>query len=191
MTVKQSEARTMYLGKSLSAVAMVVMGWVFTAPAGAQGRQLTNDDYARAEKFMNYNVNPLVYHSVDHPTWLPDGRFWYRDRGAEGITFILVDPAKRMKAPAFDHTKLAHALSTGTGARAKVDPLQLPVADFSFSGETLLVAVDGKQLRCDLTGVGVCTPVAGGSKREGGAAKPAGPRKGSGSEISPDKTKSA
>ena len=44
---------------------------------------------------MNYNVNPLVYHSVDRPTWMADGRFWYRDTGPDGVTFVLVDPAKR------------------------------------------------------------------------------------------------
>ena len=88
------------------------MGCAFTDElAVAQGKQLTTEDYAQAEKFMNYNVNPLVYHGVSHPTWLADGRFWYRDRGADGVTFILVDPAKGTKGPAFDHAKLASALA--------------------------------------------------------------------------------
>src|ERR1700730_11907606 len=99
----------MFAGRGLSAVAGIVMGCCVTVSGVAQDKQLTAADYARAEKFMSYNVNPLVYHTVARATWLPDGRFWYRDRDAGGATFILVDPAKGTKAPAFDHAKLASA----------------------------------------------------------------------------------
>src|SRR5439155_768989 len=71
---------------------------------------------ARAESFMNYNVNPLVYHTVERPQWMGDGRFWYRDRGADGTTITLVDPAKKTKGPAFDHAKLAKPLSAAMAA---------------------------------------------------------------------------
>ncbi len=80
----------------------------------AQGRQLTTEDYAQAEKFMAYNVNSLVYHGVARPTWMEDGRFWYRDKGPDGVTFMLVDPAKGTKGPAFDQAKLAAALTAAT-----------------------------------------------------------------------------
>src|SRR5215831_12885116 len=59
-------------------------------PAAAQ--RFTSADYARAEKFMGYNTNPLVYHGAATPTWLQDGRFWYRTTTADGTEFILVDP---------------------------------------------------------------------------------------------------
>src|SRR5258708_31577827 len=41
---------------------------------------LFRSDYARAEKFMGYNITPLVYRSGVRPTWLlgSDERFWYR-----------------------------------------------------------------------------------------------------------------
>ena len=78
----------------------------------AQERRVyTAEDYARAERMLNYNVEPLVYHSVDKPVWLDDGRFWYRDRGPDGFTFLLVDPAKGTKQTAFDHRALAAALA--------------------------------------------------------------------------------
>ena len=54
---------------------------------------------------MAYNVNPLVYHGVARPTWMEDGRFWYRDSGPDGVTFIVVDPVKGTKKPAFDQVK--------------------------------------------------------------------------------------
>ena len=84
---------------------------IFSSAAVAQtGRVYTASDYARAEKFMAYNVNSLVLHGVSDPQWLPDGRVWYRDEGTRGESFILVDPVKGTKAPAFDQVKMASAL---------------------------------------------------------------------------------
>ncbi|HEY6414416.1 MAG TPA: DPP IV N-terminal domain-containing protein [Edaphobacter sp.] len=179
----------MYLGKGLSAVAAIALGCAFTTAGMAQGKQLTTDDYAQAEKFMNYNVNPLVYHGVDSPTWLPDGRFWYRDRDADGVTFTLVDPAKGTKGPAFDHAKLANALSATSAGKRKVDAQHLPISDIAFVGETLVVTAHGRQFHCDLSGAGVCTADATASKPEANPAAP--PRRKVATDISPDKTKAA
>src|SRR5882757_2882234 len=75
-------------------------------------QKFTAADYQRAEKFMTYNTTPLVLRSGVRPNWLPDDRFWYRVTTAEGAEFILVDPAKGTRVPAFDHVKLAAALAT-------------------------------------------------------------------------------
>jgi dipeptidyl-peptidase-4 len=148
----------MFAGKGLSAVAGIVMGCCITASGVAQGKQLTAGDYARAEKFMSYNVNPLVYHTVAHATWLPDGRFWYRDRAADGVTFIVVDPAKGTKAPAFDHAKLASALTAASAGKPTYDVHHLNITDLTLadSDHIVTVTVDGKQMRCDLGGAGKC-----------------------------------
>jgi dipeptidyl-peptidase 4 len=177
----------MYLGKGMSATAAIALCCAFTTAGVAQGKQLTTEDYARAEKFMIYNVNPLVYHSVDHPSWLPDGRFWYRDRGPDGVSYILVDPAKGTKAPAFDQAKLAKAMSAATPTKHKVDAQHLPVTELAFEGTTTVVTAHGKEFRCDLTGAGVCTPIAA-AKPESNAAAPS---RRVASDISPDKTKAA
>ena len=60
---------------------------------------LTAADYARAEKFMTYNTAPLVYGAGVRPTFLKDGRFWYRVTRESGAEFMLADPAKGTKAP--------------------------------------------------------------------------------------------
>ena len=60
----------------------------------AETRALTSDDYARAEKFMGYNTNPLVLRAGVRPTWLPGDRFWYRVATEKGDEFILVDPVR-------------------------------------------------------------------------------------------------
>src|ERR1700679_2021004 len=79
---------------------------------------VTAADYARAEKFMGYNTNPLVYGMAGRPAWLPDGRLWYRVTRENGTEFVLVDPKSGARGPAFDHAKLAAALSTASGTTA-------------------------------------------------------------------------
>ncbi|MDE1176893.1 MAG: DPP IV N-terminal domain-containing protein [Edaphobacter sp.] len=129
-----------------------------------QPRQLTDADYARAESFMNYNVNALVYHSVEKPQWLGDGRFWYRDYAGDGTTFLLVDPVKKTKGPAFDQQKLATALTAAmqaedaTGHTAALNVKKLPVTEFALSDgdKVVTVLVHARHWRCDLSGAGQC-----------------------------------
>src|SRR4030065_1875790 len=59
---------------------------------GEAPRSLTAADYAQAEKFMSYNVTPLVLRAGVRPTWLSGDRFWYRNSlQKEGSEFILVE----------------------------------------------------------------------------------------------------
>src|SRR5205807_7233532 len=79
-----------------------------------------------------------------------DEHFWYRTTTADGSAFVLFDPAKKTGQPAFDHAKLAAALSSATGRPA--DAAHLPFVDFEFSadGHAISVLVRGKRWRCDL-----------------------------------------
>lgn len=60
----------------------------------AQGRQLTDQDYARAERRLAPAVMPLVSGQVTQPTWLADGRLSYRVNLAAGAEQRIVDPAR-------------------------------------------------------------------------------------------------
>ena len=60
----------------------------------AQGRQVTEQDYQRAERWLGQNVAPLVSGAANSFTWLPDGRFWYRVNLTGGPELRLVDPAR-------------------------------------------------------------------------------------------------
>jgi dipeptidyl aminopeptidase/acylaminoacyl peptidase len=119
----------------------------------------TAADYAQAEKFMDYNLNPLVYHAVKDPTWMDDGRLWYRDAGPNGLTFMLVDPGKGTNAPAFDQSKLAAELNAAVqsgklaiSSKAPFDPRRLPIDDLKLEeGDRAVILTMGNQLiRCDL-----------------------------------------
>ncbi len=129
------------------------------------GRPYTTADYAHAERLMDYNVNPLVYHTVKDPQWLPDGRFWYRDLGPDGITFTLVDPARQTKAPAFDHAKVADALKAiiasgklTISSATPVDAGHLPIDSLTpIDGDRAVMLRFGRALiRCELRGTVDC-----------------------------------
>src|SRR5580700_10913923 len=118
----------------------------------AQPRVYTAADYERAEQSLAGNTNPLVFRSGVRPTWLADERFWYRVTTPEGSEFILVDTAKGTRAPAFDHVKLAAALSTA--AAGKYDANHLPFTEIepSADGQSVIVSVTGKRWKCDVAG---------------------------------------
>ena len=106
------------------------------AVAGAQGRTLTAQDYAQAERFVGYNANPLLDHAVTDVTWLDDDRFRYRDHDATGDHFLVMD-ARDVDAPpvpAFDQARLAAALSKASGKTARADNLPLTEVDVAADG---------------------------------------------------------
>jgi dipeptidyl-peptidase-4 len=121
---------------------------------------LTSTDYARAEKFMGYNTTPLVYDVPGDPIWMPNGRFWYHVARANGSDFMIVDPSKgATPAPAFDHGRLAEALSTAAGAKYTGGALPFRSIDLSDDNTTVSFAVSGKRWQCTLDSYR-CTPAA-------------------------------
>jgi dipeptidyl aminopeptidase/acylaminoacyl peptidase len=148
--------------RRVSCAAVGVVCWSAIAAAQA-GRVYSAADYAQAERWMDYNVDPMVYHTVKDPVWLDDGRFWYRDLGPDGMTYMLVDPAKRTKAPAFDRSKVAAALraAVSSGKLAVASPLDaghLPIDEIEFEDgdRVVLLRMGRAMVRCDLRGAGEC-----------------------------------
>lgn len=182
----------MFVGRGWLAVAAVVVGWCISVGAVAQGKKLTTGDYARAEKFMDYNVNPLVFHTVEHPKWMNDGRFWYRDRGPDGVTLTLVDPATGAKAPAFDQEKLASAFAAATEGKTKFDAHHLSITDIaSKDAQTAFLNVSEMTMRCDLAEPMKCEKVTMPVKDSEGAKLLSESRGVAEADISPDGTKAA
>jgi dipeptidyl aminopeptidase/acylaminoacyl peptidase len=123
---------------------------IVVTQATAQQRALSENDYARAERFMSYNTTPLVLRGAVRPTWLPGDRFWYRNTIENGSEFVLVDAAKGTRAPAFDHAKLAAALSAAAGS--SYDATHLPFTQFTFSddGRAITFNVRRSRYTCEL-----------------------------------------
>jgi dipeptidyl aminopeptidase/acylaminoacyl peptidase len=67
---------------------------------------LTAEDYARAEKMLGFNTAPLVDRAGVRPTFLPDGRLWYRVLTPTGSEFVLINPADGSRKTDADAAKL-------------------------------------------------------------------------------------
>jgi len=100
---------------------------------------------------MNYNTTPLVFRSSVQATWLPDERMWYRVVTAEGSEFILVDPTRGTREPAFDHARLAAALSKAAGS--PYDGAHLPQSlALSPDAQSISVTAGSNRWKCDRQG---------------------------------------
>jgi dipeptidyl-peptidase 4 len=149
------------------AVLPMVLPILAQPPAGPPAT-LTAADYARAEKFMGYNTAPLVLGAGVRPTWLPDGRFWYRVARAEGNEFVLVDPAGARREPSFDHARLAAALSEAAGTQYEAGRLPFETFEFAGGGKSIAFTADARGWSCDLETYR-CSPAPegrGGSRNE-------------------------
>jgi dienelactone hydrolase len=161
-----------------------------------QGKVLTTQDYEHAESMMTYNTEPYVDRARVTPNWLPGDKFWYRVLTAQGSEFVLVDPVKGTRAVAFDHQRLAAALSA---SGKKYDGAMLPFQSIVFTPDYKAVsfAIDGKQWQFNVQSsqlVPDTTSAATIAARQGRSAGGAGGRRGSsgGLEVlSPDGKKAA
>ena len=111
---------------------MLLASMLAVSPALAG--EVTRDDYARAERMLGWNAANLVSGSPVDPQWIEEeDRFWYLKRVPGGHQFIYVDPAAGVQRPAFDHDRMAAAISLALG-RAFVAH-QLPFQELHFAEE--------------------------------------------------------
>jgi dipeptidyl-peptidase-4 len=110
-------------------------------------RVYTPEDYTRAERWMSYNVNGLVHHTIAGVTYLPDGRVFYRDPGKGGTAYMIADPVKGAVAPAFDNMKLAAALTVAE--EKKVEPSKLGVSEYAMEANGFAVMTRSGKFHCN------------------------------------------
>ena len=131
---------------------------LLAAPLGAQQpRQITVDDYARAEKFLSATAAQLVPGIAGKATWLPDNRFWYLTTVANGSQFFIVDPARKSREPAFNQGRLAAALARVSRGTVRGDSLPFQTFDYSKDNRSITVTVQRRRWTCDLEAY-TCSP---------------------------------
>ena len=145
-----SKPGTPYVKISLPLATMLLL--LSASAAGAQEtRQLTATDYSRAEQFMAWNTQKLTTGIQVNPQWVDGSRFWYRNRVQDGHEFVLVDVPARQRRPAFDHDRLAAALSIA--ADTAYEGGQLPFTTFEFADEGRAIRfhlADSVRWTCDI-----------------------------------------
>ena len=149
-------------------------------PLAAQ-QVYTAHDYAQAERWMGYNVNGLVHHTIGGIEYLPDGRVFYHDPDTGGVAYKIADPAQKTQALAFDSAKLATAL--GAASKRAVSAAHLGVTDYApdMTGGGFTVDLGWDKFHCDAA-VTTCTAVTSPKP-----SKPAASRGKAPFDLSPDK----
>lgn len=126
----------------------LVLGALLMVPASSALSQGTLADYRRSEG-LRTATNGLVVNAPEAATWIAaSDRFWYRRSVKGGNEFVLFETASGQKRPAFDHDKLASALSGATNK--KYGAFTLPFTTFAFtdSARAIAVTVDSVAWRC-------------------------------------------
>jgi dipeptidyl-peptidase-4 len=114
----------------------------------AQG---TLEDYQRAQKFLPGNARHLFTSGDITPHWIEKtDRFWYRSVGPKGSEFILVDAEQNASGPAFDHARLAEALSHASKQSYDASKLPFDTFDFTEKGKGIRFEIDTTQWTCNL-----------------------------------------
>jgi dipeptidyl aminopeptidase/acylaminoacyl peptidase len=95
----------------------------------------------------------LVFKDQIVPHWFDDNTyFWYRNDLAGGAReFILVDATKGTRAPAFDQTRLAAALSKAAGKDYPAEKLPFDVIALDIHAKVVRFKAGDTVWKCDLT----------------------------------------
>lgn len=126
---------------------------------GQERPPLTAQDYARAEQRLGTTMNRAVEGQTSRETWMDDGRLWYRrSTGDGGGEYLLVDPRRRTRQPAFDHTALARTLSIAADTTVSATELALQDLKPAAEGLELTFAVGRRRFVC-ASPAGTCTAI--------------------------------
>jgi len=99
--------------------------------------------YARAERLLPGNATKLSSDLTIRPRWIEGSdRFWYRWKSLAGVEFMLVDPASGEVKAAFDHQRLAAALSQATGRPCQAGQLPFSEIEYSNNGQSVVFDID-------------------------------------------------
>jgi dipeptidyl aminopeptidase/acylaminoacyl peptidase len=112
--------------------------------------QLTPADYERALNLQE-KYRGLVQHVPDRLDWIEGSdSFLYRRTVGKGYEFILVDAKAQTAKPAFDHARLAEALSKAIGEPVQATDLPLERPRLENNGTVLRFTRNREPWRCDL-----------------------------------------
>jgi len=155
--------------KVRSVAVMITLAFL-SALLQAQG---TRADYDRARNLRD-KYEGLAYNIPERIHWIDSSnRFWYRKSVKGGNQFILVDATTLAKGPAFNHERLAAALSAVVSS-GKYTAVTLPFQEFQFADNAtaMTFSAAGSTWKCGLVEYSCnrtgAAPVTAPSGRRGG-----------------------
>jgi hypothetical protein len=131
----------------------------------AQG---TLEDYQRAQRFLPGNLRHSIYVADVSAHWIDKtDRFWYHKESPQGSEFIVVDAERNTVVPAFDHAKLASALSTSSKRDISASDLPFDTIEFAEDQKSVSFELEKSHWTCTLANY-ECKPDAGETTRVSG-----------------------
>ena len=125
---------------------------ISTLGIGDAAGQNIRSRYETAAQLLGPNARRLVSGDEVRPVWLADGDFWFRSNTGAGRTFVRVDPAARTRQPAFDHVRLAAALSLAADTAYVAEKLPFDTFEFESNERVIRFQTDSTRAwTCDLT----------------------------------------
>src|SRR5437764_15271860 len=126
---------------------MLSLGALLLLPAGGAGGT------GPAQRPRAGRGGGRVYKARITPHWFHgDTRFWYRNDLREGAReFIVVDAEKGTRDLAFDHKKLAVALTKAAGNPYVADKLPFDAIEFVDDDKAIRFKVSGTNWKCEIS----------------------------------------
>lgn len=126
--------------------------------------------YRKAALLDSIGNRNLVFKTSVQPNWQADGEsFWYRNSLKDSVLeYMYVNAAKGTKQKAFDHQRLAHALSKAAGKTYDAQRLRINTMFFDNNASQVTLFADGAWWKCDLNTYDVTTATAPAGFRDRG-----------------------
>lgn len=125
--------------RTLHRVWLLVAVWLLAS--GVAHAQSTNDGlleaYQRADKMQALDHYKVFQNLTVLPHWVSKTEFWYSRETEVGSEWVMVDVAEGTKRPAFDHRKLAAALTRVGGKPVDAKNLPLRGLEIRLQPDTL------------------------------------------------------
>ncbi|CAN5720196.1 S9 family peptidase [soil metagenome] len=139
-----------YPGSLVLVLMTLLLAPVTSAQEPLAGSRADAAAYDRARQRLAAAVDTLVFRAEVQPQWLAGDRFWYRVRIPEGHEYVTVDMARGTRERAFDHERLAQAVSEATGTDHSPWSLQLERIEPIQDGRGLGFELDRRRWECDV-----------------------------------------
>ncbi|MFQ3305791.1 MAG: Na+/pantothenate symporter, partial [Polaribacter sp.] len=102
---------------------------IFSCSNSKKQKQFTVAEYKAAAKHMDANLYGFVYNQVSASSFISGNKLLYSTKDKNGTTFILVNSDLKTKKAAFNHKKLAEALSEELDE--EIEATALPISEVS------------------------------------------------------------
>ncbi|HEX3395126.1 MAG TPA: DPP IV N-terminal domain-containing protein [Steroidobacteraceae bacterium] len=137
------------ISKAAIAAAVIWSGSAAILKAAPAGDTL--EMYQRAERTRAGKILPLALNLSIAPVWTGSrDRFWYRLQAADGWQYLAVDPQGRETREAFDHVRLAAAVSQASGQSVDAKHLAFGEPQVDEARHRLSFGSGDKLIACDL-----------------------------------------